>query len=86
MEELDQLAKFKTPKGVFLAYLCPVCEGKFKTEDEAVACMESHDELQAQMIFEMGERFPIEIMVRRVEGKKMTQVGYYKKIKVEDIP
>jgi hypothetical protein len=73
----DETKAFMTPRNVIHCYLCPICERKFLTEDEAVQCMETHDELTLMPMYSVGERFPREIIVSRIEGKKITEVATY---------
>lgn len=72
--------------GILKGYMCPYCAKIFPTEDQAVACKESHDDFQIDYVFGQGKRFPIEILVKRIKGDKVVSIGTYvmKKMEVLD--
>ena len=84
-QDLEDLKKFETPKGVLKGFLCPVCWTLFEAEDLAVLCMESHDELLPELIFQTGDRFPIEVIVKRLKGEEITEVASYERKKIEKV-
>lgn len=78
MAEVDT-NRFMTPGGVLHGFLCPTCERLFETEDEAISCRESHDELGMEPMYAVGQRFPVEITVMRVKGRKIIEIASYKR-------
>jgi hypothetical protein len=71
--------------GVLKGFMCPFCARIFPSEELAKQCKESHDDFEIDYIFEKGHRFPIEIVVKRVKGNVLIEVGTYKIKKVEEI-
>jgi len=85
MSEME-LRNFLTDEGVLKGFLCPYCFLLYEAETEAVQCRDSHDELISEFqFFSMGERFPSEVIVKRIVGNKITQIATYERTKIEDV-
>jgi hypothetical protein len=69
--------------GVLHGWMCPFCARIFPSEEQAKQCKESHDDFEIDYIFEKGYRFPAEILVKRVKGNILIEVGTYTIKKVE---
>lgn len=72
--------------GILKGFICPFCLKIYPIEDQAIQCRESHDDFEIDYVFEKGKRFPLEILVKRVKGDKIIEVGTYgmKKLEVLD--
>lgn len=69
--------------GVLKGWMCPFCARMYPSEEQAKQCKESHDDFEIDYIFEKGYRFPAEIVVKRVKGNILIEVGTYKPEKIE---
>lgn len=77
---------YDSASGVLKGWMCPFCVRIFPSEEQAKQCKESHDDFEIDYIFEKGYRFPAEIIVKRVKGNVLIEVGTYtiKKVEVMD--
>lgn len=72
-------------EGVLEGFICPFCFKVFSKIELAILCKESHDELEVDYVFTAGNRFPVEVIVKRMKGTEMVEVATYKIEKVEKI-
>lgn len=73
------------PEGILHGYICPYCMKVYPIKDMAIRCKESHDDLQVDYFFEKGKIFPSEVIIKRIKGNIIIQIGTYKIEKVEEI-
>jgi hypothetical protein len=69
--------------GVLHGWMCPFCLKIYPSEEQAKLCKDSHDDFQIDYLFEKGYRFPTEIIVKRVKGNQLIEIGTYIVDKVE---
>lgn len=82
-EDITKHPCYDKEKGILKGYMCPYCVKIYPTEQEAILCKESHDEFEVDYVFQQGHRFPVEVLIKRVKGNKITEIGTYKMSKLE---
>ena len=53
------------------------CGEIWLTREEAEKCWLNHIQFVADYTFELGEEFPTEVIVKKVEGSNVVEVGSY---------
>lgn len=66
-------------------YQCMFCGEIYATKAEAELCWERHTTFEMEPLFTLGEEFPIEILVKKVEGDKYTEIATYELKKKEKV-
>lgn len=64
---------------------CTFCGEVYPTKGEAEKCWENHIKFQFEPIFFIGEEFPTEVLVKKVEGNYYTEIGTYPLQKKEKV-
>lgn len=70
--------------GCLKGYVCPFCMKVYPIKEQAMRCKESHEDFEIDYIFEKGHKFPVQVIVKRIKGTEIKEVGTYivKKIEV----
>jgi len=64
---------------------CQFCGEIYPTKEEALKCWERHIEFVTEFIFGLGEEFPIEVLVKKIEGNEITEIATYELVKKEKV-
>lgn len=73
------------PEGILEGFVCPYCLKIYPTKEQAIRCKDSHEEFEIDYIFEKGYRFPTEVLIKRIIGVDVVEIGTYKLEKVEEL-
>jgi len=64
---------------------CTFCGEIFPTEEKALECWERHIEYETEFMFSLGSEFPEEVLIKKIEGSKITKIATYSKVKEEKV-
>jgi hypothetical protein len=58
-------------------YQCMFCGEIYPEKTQAEKCWLNHTQFIADYVFEMGEEFPTEVIVKKIEGPTVIEIGTY---------
>jgi len=64
-----------TKDGILKGFVCPFCAKIYAYKEQAISCKESHDDFQVDYFFEKGHRFPVEVIIKRIKGNEIIEIG-----------
>jgi len=64
---------------------CNFCGEIYPTKEEAEKCWERHIMFETDYVFTLGEEFPVEVIVRKIEGDRIVEVATYTLSKKEKV-
>jgi len=67
MEEIKEVHGFQ----------CQYCGEIYPRKEDAELCWQRHTEFEMEPLFQLSEEFPYEILVKKIEGSKYTEIATY---------
>lgn len=69
-------------------FQCMFCGEIYPTQTEAELCWQRHVQFQFEPYFTLDDEFPIEVLVKKIEGNRYTEIATYslKKKEKVDLP
>jgi hypothetical protein len=64
---------------------CEFCGEIYATKEEAEMCWDRHIRFEMQPVFSMQEEFPVEVLVKKIEGNYYTEIATYELKKKEKV-
>jgi len=69
-------------------FQCMFCGEIYTTKEEAELCWQRHVQFQFEPYFSLDQEFPVEVLVKKIEGNRYTEIATYefKKKEKVDLP
>ena len=64
---------------------CNYCGEIYPKRELAEQCWENHTKFEFEPIFFTGEEFPVEVLVKKIEGSHYTEIATYEMKKKEKV-
>ena len=64
---------------------CNFCGEIYPTKEEAEKCWERHIMFETDYVFALGEEFPVEVIVKKIEGERIVEIATYTLEKKEKV-
>lgn len=64
---------------------CQFCGEIYETKEEAELCWQRHVQFQFEPLFTLDDEFPIEVLVKKIEGNRYTEIASYELKKKEKV-
>ena len=66
-------------------FQCMFCGEIYPTKEEAELCWQRHIQFQFEPYFTLDDEFPIEVLVKKIEGNRYTEIATYELKKKEKV-
>jgi len=66
-------------------FQCMFCGEIYEHKEEATLCWSRHVQFQMEPLFNLEDEFPFEVLVKKVEGLTITEIGTYSRVKKEKV-
>lgn len=66
-------------------FQCMFCGEIYPTKEEADLCWQRHIEFEFEPYFTLDDEFPIEVLVKKIEGNRYTEIATYELKKKEKV-
>lgn len=64
---------------------CEFCGEIYKTKEEALLCWNRHIQFEIEPYFTLNDEFPTEVLVKKIEGNRYTEIATYELKKKEKV-